>query len=177
MPTARKVEMLEEIKDRLSRAAITIAIDYRGLSVAQMTKLRRALRETDCEVKVVKNRIALLAADAASVPEVKEIVQGPSALTIGFSDAVGAARVLTKHIEAERLNIQIYGGYLDGHVLSKDDVEELAKLPSKEQLIADVVGKLQSPLYNFHALMQSTIRGVHGLVEARAVQLEAETGA
>ena len=85
--------------------------------------------------------------------------------------------MLTKHIEAERLNIQIYGGYLDGHVLSKDDVEELAKLPSKEQLIADVVGKLQSPLYNFRALMQSTIRGVHGLVEARAVQLEAETGA
>lgn len=176
MPTARKVAMLEEVKDRLSRAAITIAIDYRGLSVAQMTKLRRALRESDTEVKVVKNRIALLAAEQAGVPEVREIVQGPSALTIGFSDPVAAARVLTRHIEAERLNIQVYGGFLDGQVLSPSDVQDLAKLPSKEQMIADVVGKLQSPLYNFSGLLQSTIRGIHGLVEARAAQLEAESG-
>jgi large subunit ribosomal protein L10 len=172
MPTARKVEMLEEIRDRLQRAAITIAIDYRGLSVAQMTKLRRALREGDIEVKVVKNRIAFLAADAAGLPDVKEIVQGPSALTLGFSDAVGAARLLTRHIEAERLNIQVYGGYLDGQVLTPAQVQEIARLPSREQLIADVVGKLQSPLYNFSGLLQSTIRGFYGLVEARAAQLE-----
>lgn len=174
MPTERKVAMLEEIRDRLSRAAITIAIDYRGLSVARMTKLRRALREGDTEVRVVKNRIAFLAADAAGLPEVKEIVQGPSALTIGFSDPVAAARLLTQHIESERLNIQIYGGFLDGQVLSPAEVQEIAKLPSKEQMVANVVGKLQSPLYNFSALLQSTIRGIHGLVEARAVQLESE---
>jgi large subunit ribosomal protein L10 len=172
MPTARKAEMLEEIRDRLQRATITIAIDYRGLSVAQLTKLRRVLREGDCEVKVVKNRIAFLAADAAGVPQVKEIVQGPSALTIGFSDAVAAARMLTRHIETERLNIQVYGGYLDGQVLTATQVQEIARLPSREQLIANVVGTLQSPLYNFSGLLQSTIRGFYGLVEARAAQLE-----
>src|SRR5690606_14742041 len=108
MPTARKAEMLEEIKDRLSRAALTISVDYRGLSVAQMTKLRRAPREGDTEVRVVKNPLAFPAADAAGVPAVTDIITGPSALTIGFTDPVAAPRLLTRHIEAARLNIQIY---------------------------------------------------------------------
>ncbi|HQW50913.1 MAG TPA: hypothetical protein PL082_02550, partial [Tepidiformaceae bacterium] len=77
------------------------------------------------------------------------------------------------HLRAKRLTIEIHGGWLEGKVLSRAEVESLATMPSKEQLIADVVGKLQSPLYNFAGLMQASMRNFAGLVDARAAQLEA----
>jgi large subunit ribosomal protein L10 len=166
--------MLGETKDRMERASIAIGIDYRGLSVAQITELRRALRPAGGEVKVVKNTLASMAAKEAGREEMAEIVQGPTALTFGFDDPIAPVKALTEHLRARRLNIEIHGGWLEGKVLSRAEVESLATMPPKEQLIADVVGKLQSPLYNFAGLIQSTMRNFAGLVDARANQLEAQ---
>ncbi|MCC7363252.1 MAG: 50S ribosomal protein L10 [Dehalococcoidia bacterium] len=176
MPTPRKAAMLAEITDRMQRASIAISADYRGLTVAQITELRRALRPADCEVKVVKNTLAGMAAKDAGRPEMSDIVQGPTALAIGFGDPIAPVKLLTEHLRAKRLTIDIHGGWLEGKVLSRAEVESLATMPSKEQLIADVVGKLQSPLYNFAGLLQASMRNFAGLVEARASQLE-EQGA
>ena len=173
MPTPRKVAMLAEIQDQMSRASIAISADYRGLTVAQLTELRRALRPTGAEVKVVKNTLAAMAAKAAGRENMAEILQGPTALAIGFDDPIAPVTALTEHLRARRLNIDIHGGWMEGKVLSRAEVESLATMPSKEQLIADVVGKLQSPLYNFAGLLQSSIRNFAGLVESRAKQLEA----
>jgi large subunit ribosomal protein L10 len=174
MPTPRKVAMLAETKDRMERASIAISADYRGLSVAQLTELRRALKPANVEVAVVKNRLAAMAADQAGRGEMKEILQGPTALAIGFGDPIAPVKLLTEHLRARRLQITIHGGWLEGKVLNRAEVESLATLPSKEQLIADVVGKLQSPLYNLAGLLQASIRNFAGLVEARANQLEGE---
>jgi len=176
MPTPRKVEMLAEIRDRMERASIAISADYRGLTVAQMTELRRALRPADAEVKVVKNTLATMAAEQAGRPEMSQILEGPTALTIGFGDPIAPVKLLTEHLRARRLQITIHGGWLEGQVLTREQVEGLATMPSREQLIADVAGKLQSPLYNFAGLLQAGIRNFAGLVEARANQLE-EQGA
>ena len=173
MPTPRKVEMLAEIKDRMERASIAISADYRGLSVAQITELRRALRPAGAEVKIVKNTLAVMAAKAAGRDNMSDIVQGPTALAIGFEDPIAPVKALTEHLRAKRLNIEIHGGWLEGKVLTREEVEGLATMPSKDQMIADVVAKLQGPLYNFAGLLQSTIRNFSGLVEARANQLEA----
>jgi large subunit ribosomal protein L10 len=174
MPTPRKVEMMAEIKDRMERASIAIGADYRGLSVAQITELRRALRPSGAEVKVVKNTLAAMAAKEAGREEMAEIVKGPTALTFGFDDPIAPVKALTEHLRARRLTIDIYGGWLEGKVLSRADVESLATMPPKEQLLADVIGKLQSPLYNFAGLMAATMRNFAGLVDARANQLEAQ---
>lgn len=176
MPTPRKAAMLADITDRMGRASIAISADYRGLTVAQITELRRALRPADVEVKVVKNTLAVMAAEAAGRPEMSQIVQGPTALAIGFSDPIAPVKALTEHLRARRLSIDIHGGWLEGKVLSRAEVESLATMPSREQLIADVVGKLQSPLYNLAGLLQASMRNFAGLVEARANQLE-EQGA
>lgn len=176
MPTPRKVEMLAEIKDRMERASIAISADYRGLSVAQLTDLRRALRPANVEVKVVKNTLAVMAASQAGRPEMSELVQGPTAVAFGFGDPIAPAKALAEHLRARRMQLTILGGWLEGKILNRAEVESLATLPSKEQLIADVVGKLQSPLYNFAGLLQASIRNFAGLVEARALQLE-ETAA
>jgi len=176
MPTPRKVEMLGEIKDRFERASIAVSADYRGLTVSQITELRRALRQANAEVKVVKNTLATMAAEQAGRPEIAQIIKGPTALAIGFDDPVAPVKALTQHLREKRLNIEIIGGWLEGRVLSPSEVESIATLPSKDQLVADVVGKLQGPLYNFAGLLQASIRNFAGLVEARAKQLE-EQGA
>jgi large subunit ribosomal protein L10 len=173
MPTPRKVAMLAEIQDRMSRASIAISADYRGLTVAQITELRRAMRPSGAEVKVVKNTLALMAAKAAGRENMADIVQGPTALTIGFDDPIAPVKAFTEHHRAKRLNIEVHGGWLEGKVLTRAEVESLATMPSKEQMLADFIGKMQSPLYNFAGLMQSTIRNFAGLVDARATQLEA----
>jgi large subunit ribosomal protein L10 len=173
MPTPRKVAMLAEIQDRMSRASIAISADYRGLTVAQITDLRRAMRPSGAEVKVVKNTLALMAAKAAGRENMADIVQGPTALTIGFDDPIAPVKAFTEHLRAKRLNIEVHGGWLEGKVLTRAEVESLATMPSKEQMLADFIGKMQSPLYNFAGLMQSTIRNFAGLVDARATQLEA----
>ena len=82
-----------------------------------------------------------------------------------------------EHLRARRMQLNIQGGWLEGKVLTRAELESLATLPSREQLIADVVGKLQSPLYNFAGLLQASIRNFAGLVEARANQLEAGAAA
>lgn len=173
MPTARKAAMLEEIQDRMSRASVLISADYRGLTVAQLTDLRRALRPANVEVKIVKNTLALMAAKGAGRPEMAEIVQGPTAIAFGLGDPVAPVKLLTEHLRAKRMQLTIHGGWLEGKVLSRAEVEGLATLPSREQMVADVVGKLKSPLYNFSGLLQSTMRTFAGLLDARVKQLEA----
>jgi large subunit ribosomal protein L10 len=172
MPTPRKVAMLAEIKDRMERASVVISADYRGLTVAQLTDLRRALRPATVDVNIVKNTLAALAATQAGRPEMSQLLEGPTALAIGFGDPIAPVKLLAEHLRVKRMTLTIHGGWLEGKILDAKEVESLATLPSKEQMIADVVGKLQSPLYNFAALLQSTIRNFAGLVESRAKQLE-----
>lgn len=174
MPTPRKVAWLDEMKDRMSRASIAISADYRGLTVAQLTDLRRALRPANVEVNVLKNRIGAMAAQQAGRPELAQIFNGPTALAIGYGDPVEPVKILTEHLRARRLTVTIHGGWMEGKVLDRAEVESIATLPSRDQMVADVVGKLQSPLYNFAGLLQSTIRNFAGLVEARANQLEGQ---
>ena len=172
MPTPRKVAMLAEIKDRMERASVVISADYRGLTVAQLTDLRRALRPATVEVNIVKNTLAAMAATQAGRPEMSQLLEGPTALAIGFGDPVAPVKLLTEHLRQRRLALTIHGGWLEGKILDAKEVDSLATLPSREQMVADVVGKLQSPLYNFAGLLQSTIRTFAGLVDSRAKQLE-----
>jgi large subunit ribosomal protein L10 len=174
MPNPRKVAMLSDIADRMGRATVAVSADYRGLTVAQMTELRRALRPANCEVKVVKNTVAAMAAEQAGRPEMKEILTGPTALAIGFDDPVAPVKALTEHLRARRLNVTINGGWMEGQVLDRAGVESIASLPPKTELVAEIAGKLQSPLYNFAGLITASVRNLAGLIESRAAQLEAE---
>lgn len=174
MPTARKVAMLAEVKDRMERSSIVISADYRGLTVAQMTRLRRALRPAGVEVKVVKNTIAAMAAEEAGRPEMAQLLVGPSAIAFGLGeDAVLPAKLLTQFLKDERLELTLHGAWLEGKFLNASEIEGIANLPSREQMLGDFMAKTQSPLYGFAALMQSAQRNFVGLVEARAAQLEA----
>ena len=168
--------MLADIKDSMERASIAISADYRGLTVAQITDLRRALRPANVEVKVVKNTLASMAAEQAGRPEMAQLTSGPTAIAFGYGDPVAPVKALTEHLRARRMQLTIHGGWIEGQILNRAGVESIATLPSREQLVADIVGKLQSPLYNLAGLLQASVRNFAGLVESRAKQLE-EQGA
>lgn len=174
MPNPRKAAMLKEITESMGRATVAVSADYRGLTVAQITELRRALRPTNCEVKVVKNTLAAMAAKAAGRENMSEILVGPTAIAFGFDDPIAPVKAMTEHFRTRRMTVTINGGWIEGQVLDRAGVESLATLPPKQEIIADIAGKLQSPLYGFAGLITASIRNFAGLIDSRANQLESQ---
>ena len=172
MPTARKADELAELEDRVGRATVTISTSYRGLKVTEMTTLRRRMREAGVEVQVVKNTLLRIASERAGKPEVTNIVSGPTALIFGFGDPAAAAKAVTDYVRTARNALAIQGAYLDGQTFAADQVTDLASLPSRETLIAQFVGGMQSPIATFAGLLTSVVREFAGLIDARAQQME-----
>lgn len=187
MPTEKKRRLVQELKEQLSRCTIAVATDYTGLTANEMTELRRQLRERGVGCRVVKNTLAWIAADEADRPQVKSIVQGPTALALGYGDPAEVPRALEEYIRSTRSNLVIRGAELDGRTLSADEVSSLAKLPSKEVLLGQLTGQLQAPVANLVGVLSSPMAGLLGilsaplgsltaLLQARVRQLEASGG-
>lgn len=172
MPTARKAELLTELEDVVSRSTVTISTSYRGLSVSDMTALRRRMRDAGVEVHVVKNTLLRIAAERAGKPNLSEIVQGPTALMFGFGDPNEPAKVITEYLRTARNSLTLTGAYLEGQSLPAEGVADLANLPTRGQLLAGFMGGLQSPVAMLAGLISGTLREFSSLIEARSNQLE-----
>lgn len=172
MPTARKEQQVEELQELVSRATIAISTGYRGLSVAEMMTLRRRMRDAGVEVRVVKNTLLKLAAERAGQPKVAELGIGPTAILFGYGDVAAPAKAVQEYVRTARTALTVNSAYMDGQVLSADELGGIANLPSKEQLLANFMGGLRSPVAAFASLLQGTIQQFAGLVDARANQLE-----
>ena len=171
MPTQAKREQVEAIRDWIERCSITIATDYTGLDVAEMTRLRRALREGGVEYRVVKNSLAHLAADGSGKPDVKGIVEGPTALAFGYDDPLIPAKVLVGFINANRSQLKVRGGVMGESVLTAEQISELAALPSKEELLARLLGQLNGPIAALAYVLNAPIAGLARVMHRR-VELE-----
>jgi large subunit ribosomal protein L10 len=172
MPTLRKEAMLAELENTVGRATVAISASYRGMRVAEMTALRRRMRDAGVDVKVVKNTLLRIASDKAGKPGLTAIVEGPTALIFGYGDAAVAAKAVTEYVRTARNALTIQGAYFEGQTFDAAEVTDLASLPSRETLIAQFVGGMQSPLATFAGLLTSVVREFAGLVDARAQQLE-----
>lgn len=173
MPTARKEQMLSELEALITRSTITISTNYRGMRVADMTALRRRMRETGVELRVVKNTLLRIAAERGGKPELQRIVDGPTALIFGFSEPNEPAGAITDYLRTARTSLVVAGAYFDGQVLPAAGVAELASLPSRPQLLSQFMGGVQSPVVVLAGLLSGTLREFAGLIEARGDQLEA----
>lgn len=174
MPTERKVRLVQELKELISGAEIAIAASYQGISVADQTILRTAMREAGVRFRVVKNTLLLRAADEAGLEVFKQLVDGPTALVVG-DDPVTPARVLATYIrEHSDTPVAIRNAVLDGKIVDAAYVEDLATVPPRDELIARIAGGLVGQITQFAGLLQATTRDFAGLIEARANQLEAE---
>lgn len=145
MPSQKNQEMLAHASDDLGAAKGMFVIDYRGLSVKQAQALRRDLTEAQAQMKVYKNNIMKIALANAHLPELDEMLHDTCAFVFYADDPVAAAKVI-KAVSKEVETVSIKGGIADGAVISAQDALAIADLPSREELIAKVVGSLQAPL-------------------------------
>lgn len=172
MPTEKKAQMVESLRDIFSKCSVGILTDYRGLTTAELTDLRRRLRGAGIEYRVVKNSLAHLAARQAGMEELVVMFEGPVAVATGYGEVPVTAKALDDYIRATKSILRIKGGFLEDRVLSSGEVEALAKLPSREVLISQVIAGVQSPITGLVNVLAGPIRGMVGVLQARIQQLE-----
>ena len=164
----KKVQIVGNLADDLSRSTIIIATNYQGLLAKQMADLRNALAKAGIGYHVVKNTLVYRAADQASKPHLKDIVEGPVALAFGYDDAVNMAKAFNQHVKSAGLSLQIKGGLLGDRILLPEELLSLANLPPKEVLIARLLGQLQAPVVTLHNILSFPLRGLLTVLQNRA---------
>jgi len=175
LPTQQKVDRVQNIKDRLERSSIVMTTSYAGISVNQMVELRRAMRAGGVELTIVKNTLLALAADEAQKPQLKEIVNGPTAIAFGYDDPVEAAKAMADFISTGRTSLAIIGAIMgDGAPMSSSEFSRLAALPPKPVLLAMLLGQMQSPLARLLTIMNGPLQSMGNVLQARVRQLEEE---
>ena len=173
MPTQEKFDRVEELKDRLERSTITFGADYTRTSVNQMTELRRAMRAGGIEFTVVKNTLMYLAADQAGMPQVKDIVQGPTAVAFGYDDPAAAAKAISDYARANVNTFSIRGAVMgEGAALGPDGVTRLATLPPKPQMIAMLLAQMQAPMSRLVGALNGPVQNLDNVLRARMRQME-----
>ena len=173
MPTQQKIDRVEELKERLERSTITFSADYTRTTVNQMTELRRAMRAGGIEFTVVKNTLMYLAAEQAGKPQVKEIVQGPSAVAFGYDDPAAAAKTIADYARANANTFSIRGAVMgDGAALGPEGVGRLATLPPKPQLLAILLAQMQAPMSRLVGALNGPVQNLDNVLRARMRQLE-----
>lgn len=171
--TAAKQAIVAELKEKLTSAKGAVFTSYRGLTVAQDTKLRKALREAGVEYRVVKNTFTRIAANEAGIEGLDEYLEGTTALAVSTEDPVAPAKAISDFIKENKLEaLEIKVGLLDGKVISLEEVKALADLPSREVLIAQVMAGMQSPITGFVNVLQGNIRNMVYVLEAIRQQKE-----
>lgn len=177
MPTERKVALVQEIRDLISGAEITIATSYQGIGVADQTDLRNSMRDADVTFRVIKNTLLLLAADTAELQQFKQLADGPTALVVGNNEPIPAARVIHEYISSHPgTPVQIRNAIVEGQLVDAAYIEGLATVPPREELLARIVGGLIGQITQLLGLLQGTTRNFAALVEARAEQMETASG-
>lgn len=169
MPNAHKIDEVAEIKDRFARASAVILADYRGLTVKEMQALRSSLREADAELRVYKNTLAQIAMRELALPDMGELLEGPTAFLFSYSDPVAPAKAVTDFAKDHKV-VQVKGGFIESAVASANDVQALASLPSREELIAKLLGSMLNPIVGFARVLNGTNEAFARVVQAVADQ-------
>ena len=169
MNRAQKTEAVAKLNDRFGRAPITIVTEYRGLNVAEMSELRRKLRAVDGEYLVSKNTLASIALKESPSKALEPMLAGPVAIAFGFSDAVGVAKVL-KDFAKDHDKLVLRGGVLDGEALGAKQVEQLASMPSRDEMRAKFLAVLNTPATNLVRLLKAPSQQMVQVLHARSQQ-------
>jgi large subunit ribosomal protein L10 len=144
MKRAEKVESVGTLRSDLERAKVALLAEYRGLTAGEMNRLRRAVRDANGRCRVAKNTLARRAIEGLTYAKLEPSLRGPLALILGFQDPVAIAKLATKFAD-ELPKLEIKAALLDGRVLPPPDVKALALVPSREVLLAQLLGLLQAP--------------------------------
>ena len=160
-----KESMLSEMRGRVDDSVFVILTDFGGLNVSSGQALRAKLREADAEFHVVKNRLFKHVAKEMGVDELEEGLKGPTAMVTGTGEVTEVAKILREFVKENELPV-IKMGALRGVFLTADEIDELAKLPSREELLAQVVGAVSAPLTEFATVMNGLMGGFVNVLQS-----------
>ena len=152
----QKQTVVAELSEKLKNSPAGVVVNYQGITVEDDTKMRKALREAGVSYMVMKNSLTGRACEAVGLGDMKQYLTGMTAIAIADNDPVAPAKVLKEYAEKIE-SFQILAGYLDGKVVDKDTVTTLADIPSKEVLIAKLLGSIKSPLYGLAYALQAVV--------------------
>jgi len=172
MPTEKKKKIIDNLEQTFVQSNSGIMADYRGLKTMDLVALRRKLREGGAEFHIVKNTLASIAAQKAGKDQICGIFAGPLAIVFIKEDISKSAKALTEYIASSKLAMTIKGGFLGNRLLTPKEVSTLATLPSREVLIARVMGGVQGPLYALMNQVNAPLRGFMTVLQGRIKQLE-----
>lgn len=174
----KKKAQVEALAERIKGSVAGVVVDYKGINVEDDTKLRKELREAGVEYTVVKNSILKRAADAAGLPGMDPVLEGTTAIATSAEDYVASARILQKYADAHDF-FNVKSGYLDGEVIELSKIEALAKLPSREVLLATVCNVFNAPIAAFARAVQAIVDkgGVEACEGENTEEAAAETEA
>ena len=160
MNREEKAVVIDQIAGELGDSEAIFALDYRGITVAQVAELREKLRVSDTKLRVAKNSLSERAADQAGVADIKPLLVGPTALALVKGDIAVAAKTLSDTSRVLRGPLTFKGGFMGGSLLSSEQVESIAKLPSRDVLNAMLVGTIAAPLTGLARTLNALIAGV-----------------
>jgi large subunit ribosomal protein L10 len=143
-----KVQAVNEIATKLRNSQTTVVADYRGLTVAQVTELRRQLRDAVIEFVVLKNTLTRLATAKENLTELDQYLTGPNAIAFSTEDVIAPAKIIAEFAKKNE-KLEIKGGVIEGKVVGADEIKALAALPSREGLLSMLLSVLQAPVRNF----------------------------
>lgn len=173
MDRAQKETFVSELRERIDRAPVMYLTDFTGLSVKAMTRLRRTLKSSGAEYVVVKNRLAKQAfTETEGFPDISQSLQGPTGVVFGYEDVVAAAKTLSDFAKENEQRPVFKLGVMEGKILQPDQIEKLAKLPPREQLLAELAGALEAPMAALAAALEGKVQEMAGLLDALKLERE-----
>ena len=165
MPNEKKIQIVEDLKSNIESSSILIAADYTGVNVSEISALRTVLREQGVQFKVVKNTLALIAADQAGSSKLKELIEGHTSFVFGFDDPVEPVRVLTNFIKNSNSAVKVRGALMGDSLLTTEEVDYMASLPDRPTLLSRLLGQLQAPITGLATVLNAPTQGLATLLD------------
>lgn len=159
MARPEKEATVEEVKEKLSGAKGSVLTDFRGLKVQELSELRKNLRDNGIEYKIYKNTLAKIAAKKVGFDELSVFLEGPTAFAFGNDDAITVAKILNDFAKSHA-KLSLKAGIVEGKVLDADGIKAVANLPSRDGLIAQVVGMLQAPISGLAYVLNGPVSSI-----------------
>lgn len=176
MNRTQKETFVSELRERIRKAPVVYLTDFTGLDVKSITKLRRSLRASGAEYVVVKNRLARLAFGDTEIPNIFEDMTGPTGMVLGYDDVVAPAKALTEFAKEHDKKPAFKLGILENKVLHPEQIDRLAKLPPKEQLLAELAGAMSAPTAMLAMALEAKLQEMAGLIDALREKRNGEGG-
>ncbi len=170
MPTQKKADEIADLAERFSRSQLTVIADYRGLSVSALQDFRSRIRGFDSEFRVAKNTLTRIASEQSGIEGLAAQLEGPTAILFAYGDVVAPAKALGDFARSSRI-LQVRAGVMNGQILNAQDIEAIATLPPREELLGKLVGLLASPMARTVGVLSGPSRSLAYVVNARIESL------